>query len=460
MREYVVMLNPFQLVSVKKLTGFQTENSHGVFKVSGVIPMEKESEYMSLGLQEIETELIAIADDQTAKTLIKGVITDFRIDVFDSVRFMHLEITTGTFVMDRLPHTRTFQSEGITYEDMLTTATKAYGDADFLMSVGASSTISGTVAQYQETDWAFAKRLASHFNTVLLPNSHLGGKKFTFGTPPNPARHTLTASDYMVGGVKGKINPKSGESGPARDMFYYVVREQEIYRLGDIVNLNGQELYVSAIETELDGVALYHNYTLKRKGDLYSPKVYNYALIGASLDGKILAVEKDVVKITLNEDGNAESAGTRWYAYSTVYSSPDGTGWYCMPEPGDAVRLYFPTMDETQAYVISSAHEESGARSNPDNKSIKNKQGKEALFMPDKVVITNNNGMSIVIDDAIGITFISDKDINFEANGLVQLISGQVVSMIAADKVTLKQGATTFTLDELVYMKGSQVRLD
>lgn len=33
-----------------------------------------------------------------------------------------------------------------------------------------------------------------------------------------------------------------------------------------------------------------------------------------------------------------------------------GSGWYCMPEKGDEIRLYIRTVKEKHAYVISSVH--------------------------------------------------------------------------------------------------------
>ena len=43
--------------------------------------------------------------------------------------------------------------------------------------------------------------------------------------------------------------------------------------------------------------------------------------------------------------------------HETVYSSPDGTGWYSMPEVGDTVRLYVPDK-EGRCLVTSSVHKE------------------------------------------------------------------------------------------------------
>jgi hypothetical protein len=460
MREYNIRLRPFELESPLSLSGRQTENEHGVYEISGIIPPDKYSEYMTLGMRDGDAEIVAVGEDQSEMVIFRGIVTEFRIDARNDVYILRAELTSGTLALDLAPHTRTFQSDGITYSSILSTITGQHEGADVIMSVGDGETIKGTVVQYHETDWAFAKRLAGHFNTVLIPNSRLQGSKFYFGLPTRPAKHILSESDYGVRHIKGTLDPQGAADGPARDAFCYIVKERDIYYLGDAVALNGQELYVSSIESEFNGSELYHTYQLKRREDFHSPKIYNRAIIGASLDGKVLSVQNDIVTLTIGEDENAANAGTRWYVYSTVYSSPDGTGWYAMPEPGDAVRLYFPTADEAQAYVISSTHTPSGWRSNPDNKSFKNKQGKEALFMPDKLIVTNNNGMSVTIDDNEGISIISNKDIRIEATKSLQVVSGEDVNVLAADEIAMEQGATTFNLADVVGMQGSQVRLD
>ena len=77
-------------------------------------------------------------------------------------------------------------------------------------------------------------------------------------------------------------------------------------------------------------------------------------MIGASLDSTVTEVRGDVVRVSLRTD--AKSGAGKWFSFSTVYSSPDGSGWYCMPEPGDEIRLYFPTEQEKHGYVISAVH--------------------------------------------------------------------------------------------------------
>ena len=102
------------------------------------------------------------------------------------------------------------------------------------------------------------------------------------------------------------------------------------------------------------------------------------AFLALLLMKSVLSVSRDKVKVHIKADGSQDVGTAKWFPYSTVYSSPVGTGWYCMPEVNDKVRLYFPNEKEEDAYVISSIHLEGGTatgggeapRSNPDNKSI------------------------------------------------------------------------------------------
>lgn len=60
------------------------------------------------------------------------------------------------------------------------------------------------------------------------------------------------------------------------------------------------------------------------------------------------------MKIKLEIDQDSTASGAMWFPYSTVYSSPDGSGWYVMPEAGDQIRLYFPDEREQHAFAASS----------------------------------------------------------------------------------------------------------
>ncbi len=146
--------------------------------------------------------------------------------------------------------------------------------------------------------------------------------------------------------------------------------------------------------------------------------------------------------------------------YATVYSSPDGTGWYCMPETGDSVRLYVPGKEE-DSFILSAVHKETdNARQNPDHKSLKTKYGKEIRFTPDSILMTNNQGMMVEMNDSEGITITSDKDILIQAEENLTVASQKASLLIAADdKVQVKQGSTSMTLSGDISFTGGEFRI-
>lgn len=135
-----------------------------------------------------------------------------------------------------------------------------------------------------------------------------------------------------------------------------------------------------------------------------------------------------------------------------------------MPEVSDTVRLCFPTEDEKDAFAVNAVHVQgkaAGKRSNPRFKSLMNRQGKEILFTPSCIRITNNAGMSIELNDSEGIQIVSDKSIRIASEALLDIKSStDVVRLSAPHEIIFKQGNTEMDLKEKMTFKGAQVRLD
>lgn len=237
---------------------------------------------------------------------------------------------------------------------------------------------------------------------------------------------------------------------------------REIYEIGDSFPFHGQTYYIFDVLSELDGREMVHHYKLKSKAGLQTVKRYNEKAIGASLDANIAGITRDTVQVKVAVDGI--QSNKKWFPYSTVYSSPDGTGWYCMPEEGDSVRLYMPGAQESEAYIISAVHlseDCNDARVNPDHKSLKSKYNKEVLFTPTSLVFTNNNGMSIEILDEEGIRITSDKSVFIKSDQAIQIASlEQSVSVIAPESIVLEQGQTKMTIQDEIHLDGAQVYIE
>ena len=465
MREVLIKAIPFDDLKITELEGVQQVNEHGELVFSGLMRGEKESEYISWALKKNPLVSVNVCSDSgEEKILFQGVLVDFEIQAQNDVRYLTGVLRTNTYLLDLIPHKRSFQADRLQYQNLLTTVNNGYTDYIFIMAKGAGSNIPGLVMQYDETDWAFIKRMASRFHTVVIPDSQRDHIAYTFGLPEDGVHYAVETNIFSIAKNAGQIIESEDQRMPRADTFFYVLNSREIYRLGDCVTLNGVPLRVYSIKTKMEGSELYHTYYLTSESGFETEEVFNENLIGLSLDAQVTSVERDTVQVLIGCDENQAGCGTRVFPYATVYSTPDGTGWYCMPEIGDAVRLYFPCEKDADAYVASSVHLQSSAgdeRINPDFKSIMNKQKKEILFTPGSLLLTNNAGMSIELSDAEGIKIISDKAIVVQSQEAVDISSAtSSLSISAPQRIIFQQGNTQMSLEEKLHFGGAQVRID
>lgn len=463
MREERLKLKFFDDFRVSDCTGTQEINEHMEYCFKGIIPIARMKEYAALGSGDCWPHVYAMNEDREEIWLC-GVIKDMVLKVTGQTCQMQLTLTSGTELMDLQKHTRTFQEKSLRYEQLLDTCNSGYEQAAKIMTVGKSRQIGELVVQYQETDWAFIKRLASQNHTVVVPDAETKGSKYYFGLPKRDAVITGDMQEYEKQcDMKAYWEKKNkGLSVTPQDFTYYIWQSREIYQLGDTGMIEGRPLIVWKIETKMRGNELYHTYYMKPESAFQTIEQDNITVAGASLFGTVTNIQREQVQVTLQEDENADHAGERWFPYATVYSSADGTGWYCMPEKGDQIRLYFPTGKEAEAYVASAYHDAgSGLRSDPSVKFWRNKQGKEIRLAKDRILLTNNDGSYMEMSDEDGIELVSEGSIRIQAGARIEIASpNSLIEMNAKKRISIRQGTTELTVDRDGFnVKGSRIKL-
>lgn len=462
MRAVLIETSPFQMLALTEFESILKKNQHGYAKISGYISMEEKDRLMAMISEETWAHIWFYDENGGKNILFCGYIEDLRIHAEADTFYLTVLLKTGTGKMDMGEHIGVYQNASASCRKILETILQGYTDGKLLMGTDAGS-IGKMVVQYKETDWEFTKRLAAQKNTVIMANEKSAGVKYTFGTAEEAGSELLSYDAYSIVNLIGEYQIKKSCGMTEKDAIAYKVKTREIFYLGDSVRFLGKNYVVGEVERKWEGNEVYSYYMLETMGELRQVPYANKKIIGASLKGFVTDIKKDMVKVTLAEDETGGWAGQKWFAYATVYSSPDGTGWYCMPEKGDSIRLYFPNENEEEAYVNSSVSEQPSdrsARSNPDEKSIKNKQGKEILFKPDRLVLTNNNGMSIEIIDDEGILIESDKSITIKAKENIGIISmEQGVEMSAPEKIAFQQGSTMLELADEISVHGGRVNM-
>lgn len=463
MRILKIQIKPFEMVSILSYEEVQEMNEHGTVTISGLIKYSKRDEYINIAAKETWIKILGYDEEENEKILFYGILTDFHIEVEGNSCILELTLYTGSRVMDYERHTRSFQKDGYTYRKIAECCNAGYPSAGMIMTEGKDEAVPEFIMQYEETDWVFLKRLAGYLNTVLVPSCQVNGEKYFFGIPEKKADGILEVDSYVL--HQGAVVYLTGKAGDAKinrqENISYITDSREAYALGDQIEFNGELLCIQKMERTKKREELWHKYYLKRKRGLRVPTVCNKKLTGLSLLGSVEAVSDERVQITLAEDENLES-GNRWFAYSTVYSSQEGAGWYCMPEIGDSVRLYFPTEEEATAYVASAFHENKGKgiRTDPSQKIWRNKEGKEIRLAPDRVLITNNKGMSVELSDQRGIRIHSDASVTIDADEEIKISSANAnLELSASNKITLTQGESKMELSDGIRLSGSAIKM-
>lgn len=500
MSKFNIVLDGINFVSVDSISIHKVLNDHSTMSFIGTINQATNDQLIA---EELKNSCVTLKSDDVV--IFIGLIKSFKVrheglDSSGQADLIKLVINciSLSYLTDIKPQIRVFQNDTQTYTDLLNVIATPYSDSTFDIDTNvstvsdytSSSTIDKLIVQYNETDFQFAKRLASHFNDNIYVDYLKGTISLSVGVPK---KNVITLpSDYTIkkGLTKSLIKDEDDLSFSIDYGFTtFIFESTDVYEIGDYAEIKptdndpAVEYFVCDIKTEFTNDSkkineLVHTYTLVEEVGLYQSKFDNN-IAGASLNAVINSVDDIHVEVDVQQttSDNAESTRTS-FLFATSYSSNDGYGWYFMPEDGQAARLYFPTDEEDDAYVISAVNfpeadedndssSSSGGgdeiptdRSNPDNKIIKNKYDKQIIFT-EKYLMLNNGEMIIEMHDDNGVKIVSDKSIKIESSDTLEISStSKSVDVVSTKALTLKGSKAQVVLDSDMSVKGGNVKIE
>lgn len=461
-----ILVSPYKFRKIKKLKITREVNEHGKLYISGIISDKHLDKYVEVADGE-ETIKVSIKDeDDNITDLFEGIVTNISISASNDIRTLEVEALSKTFLMDIEKKSRSFQNENYSYDDVFNIINSGYSSIQMVDNITYGAKIDKLIVQYKETDWEFIKRLASHFNDGVIPECQLADIKYSLGGSGDSKVYDINEFNYSIKKGLQEYNIKSANEAYDLidvNLISYEITTHKIMSLYNNVSFKGRKLFVYKCEIEMIGGVISNKYTLRDEKGMKVRKLYNNKLVGTSLQGRILDTEKDKVKISLEIDGSpTELDGSRWFEFATIFSSPDGTGWYCMPEIGDVIRLYMPDNEEKNSYVISSMHYPSSdpnKRVDPAVKSIGTKYGKEIVMKPGEVDIIANGNLLMRMTDEGGIEVNSNKKIILNAGDDIEINGGARVSIQGDAGISLNQAGANMTIEDDVTMSGGKVHI-
>ena len=130
-----------------------------------------------------------------------------------------------------------------------------------------------------------------------------------------------------------------------------------------------------------------------------------------------------------------------------------------MPEVGDTVSITFATQEPESVYASGAVHLSMGQK-DADTKFIRNPYNKEIRFTKDELLITNNQGTELILNDANGLTLKSATEINITAQkGITISSETDKIILQAENGVELKQGKSKIAVNGNITLEGDQVHI-
>ncbi|MCB2343365.1 polymorphic toxin type 15 domain-containing protein [Clostridium estertheticum] len=267
---------------------------------------------------------------------------------------------------------------------------------------------------------------------------------FYFGRPSKTSYKLEDTSDYKACKDLKQYHESGGsEAGHDTDYFYYEIETREKYEVGASISFKNKDFYVNQYKARALSDEVIYKYRLCRKNGVWQTKVINSLIGGASIEGKVLEVKGEKIKLHLNIDKSQNKDKASWFPYAP----PTGNVMYSMPIVGTSASLYFPS-ETSEEPIVTGCVRTNGSSCTKTADTTKRyfgtEHGSEIEMVPNALNIKGGSKepLSISFDDAVGVTIKSHKKLSLNAAGGITMKTPQSVKLKAQSQILVAKAGT------------------
>jgi phage baseplate assembly protein gpV len=423
--EQIQVISPYGPVQLTDFRISSKPNQHTRVSFCGMVDeTQKDSCIAKAGSQD-KIAINLIDGGQKVRILFKGVVTQISVKTVRGIYYLEVEALSNTYLLDLKVKKRSFQNLQMSYNELFQMVLADYSKSSFTDRTTQGAKLQGVIIQFQETDWTLLVRAASQLGTVLIPDHTSDSPRFWIGVPEGPERQIANAHYSLEKNLaEYRISSQNFTTGKAEiDFAGFRVESNQVLDIGDRVQFQGINLVIAQASGSFQHGVLKYEYFLTRKDALRQNKVTNRQLSGVSLHGKVIDRRQDQVRIHLEIDKDQNKEEAYWFRVATLYTTEGNSGWYCLPEAGDRVRLYFQNCQEESATVLGALRVNGATNpktADPDVKYFGNTHGKELRMDARELRFTAKESqtaqMFIKLDVEEGVAIQSDQMIQVKSS--------------------------------------------
>lgn len=428
-------------------------------------------------LPDCQEVTVCLGNGEERKILFSGIVTGIQMSEQGQMKTVQISAKSRSWLMDRTKHSRSFQNTKMTYRALAKEVLNEYEDQNReeeqcdMICAGVEQEIGNLYIQYEETDWEFLQRVLSTAGLALTPDSRQEEMKLYVGVPElaeaQLSYHVLGIEKDMKSYYLLKAN---GRGVRAVDFTRYQIASEQLLGVFETVSIQGKKLAVYSCRYVFKNQELVGIYGLQSPQGLKRAAAYPMQLIGVALTGKVVHVSGTKIQAALEIDRGHVERAVYWFPFSTLSASQDGSGWYCMPEEGDDVRIYFPSKQEKEALALSAVSNYDASRaggedrmSDPDSRYLRTKAGQELALAPDYIRLScAEQASSVAIDTEGKVTIQAQTMVKAEAETSVTLRAEENINIHVAEQFiaqSLDGGQIIFDSGN-IYIRGTEVNFD
>ncbi|MCC8434756.1 late control protein [Brevibacillus sp. M2.1A] len=459
---------PYGPIRLDQLEFVHQTGTHATLTITGIVPEDKEDEIINRAGTHDPIELYKVEGGEK-QPIFMGRLDHVEIKVVRDIHYVTIKAVSHTYALDMSVKTRSFQQVNRLYRDVVDEIMSIYHGGDVIDQAFDDRQQGKFIMQYEETDWTFLKRIASHVGAVLVPDLSAHKVRLWIGMPEG--RKQIKLEDESPYEVNRAIAPymKKAANGSSSVSEYqyttYAFDYDDLLQIGDEVQREGQTFVITKVTGKLEQGLLRWSYICAVPEAVKQTKLYNKAIIGAAIDGKVIQIGRNQVKLHLNMDKKQEPSKAQWFPYAAEGNQI----LYLMPELGSKVKLYFPSADEDDGMVMNSVrHAPKGAAAekqerqmqDPGVKTFGNPQGKEFTLGDKELTMTAQEGMLYIsMNKDVGVSLKSTSNVNISASGALTL-TGAAVSLSGTKSLNVKTASDTIELLEENKSSSEEIKLD